>query len=98
MELRESSYVQFGAPGNGTVRLPWALPSNALPASLLAWEDGAWMHQEIRQEGCQHPATRFPNVTLRTFIDDRTFAGSAEAVLQMKQEWQLWSLHLGCEL
>ena len=39
--------------------------------------------------------TRFPNVTLRTFIDDRTFAGSAEAVLQMKQEWQVWSLHLG---
>lgn len=51
VELCESSYVQFGAPGNGTVRLPWALPSKALPASLLAWEDVAWVHQEMWQEG-----------------------------------------------
>ncbi len=38
---------------------------------------------------------RFPDVTLRTFIDDRTFTGPVDDVLQMKQEWHLWSQHLG---
>lgn len=39
--------------------------------------------------------TRFPNVTLKTFIDDRTFIGPVDDVLQMKQEWHVWSQHLG---
>ena len=39
--------------------------------------------------------TRHPSVTLRTFVDDRTFTGPAAAVLAMKDEWRLWSQALG---
>lgn len=38
---------------------------------------------------------RHRNVTLRTFVDDRTFTGPAEDVLQMKAEWAKWSNILG---
>ncbi len=51
MKLFNSSYVQLGAPGNGSVRLPWNLSTNALPESLRDWEDVAWLHPDTWQEG-----------------------------------------------
>ena len=38
---------------------------------------------------------RYPRVTLRTFVDDRTFTGPVDQVLAMKEGWREWSSILG---
>jgi hypothetical protein len=35
--------------------------------------------------------TRYPQVTLRTFVDDRTFTGPVANIIAMKDDWRIWS-------
>lgn len=35
--------------------------------------------------------TRHPQVTLRTFVDDRIFTGPVANIIAMKDDWHIWS-------